>query len=857
MKTIPKLKLIRAVRIRGTVLALLAVGFTTVFTRAATLHVRLESPNPTPPYASWGTAATNIQHAVDAAAPGDTVLVTNGVYAIGIREGYRVVIGAVRVQSVTGPAHTSIVGAPDPASPYGSNSIRCVYLAAGAILDGFTLTNGQAGLRTDNPRYSRGGGAWCDSGAILTNCIITGNSALGDGAGVYGGALYRCVLTNNIGADDCDGGGADHSVLFQCLVTNNRGRKGGGVDQCTLYSCVLIGNNARVFGGGAARSDLYNCTVVENSSRRGGGVSGKAYGPSGDCASYDFHVFNSIVYNNQAVFGPNYAFSSDFDLDDVCPNELVFYYSCTTPMPQSGINNIIADPQLASWSHISSSSPCLGAGSANYSAGIDIDGQPYNNPPSMGADEVTLGPPALPLPTIETDFTNVTVGFPARFVLQVEGRTARTVWNFGDGTQATNQLVVTHTFQSLGVRSVELTAFDDALSNSITATVLVHVVSVAPSYVNVSNINPVFPYASWATAATNIQDAIAVTNVAGRVVLVTNGVYDTGAVAVWGSMSNRIALSNGVVVRSVNGPRFTFLRGVPAPGGTVGDGATRCAYVGDGSVLQGFTLTNGYTRAAGHTSREQGGGGAWCESRGVVTNCVFVGNTSSQDGGGANGGIFYGCIFMQNEAFDDGGAADDAELHNCVLKNNRASVSGGGATESVLSHCTVVANSNGGVTYSRVRNSILFYNNAGFGSDAELSQIDYSISGLGGGPPLFVNLATGDLHLRPGSPGIDAADLSDDTFIDLDGNPRPLDGNKDGLARADMGAYEFNGLYFTSVTKTGSNVRVCWYDTLPGMQLQASGTLSPPVWTNVPVAPGTNCVELPASASPLFFRLVK
>ena len=53
---------------------------------AATLYVSLESTNPVAPYATWATAATNIQDAVDAGRAGDTVLVTNGVYAVGSRE---------------------------------------------------------------------------------------------------------------------------------------------------------------------------------------------------------------------------------------------------------------------------------------------------------------------------------------------------------------------------------------------------------------------------------------------------------------------------------------------------------------------------------------------------------------------------------------------------------------------------------------------------------------------------------------------------------------------------------------------------------------------------------------------------
>ena len=55
---------------------------------AAVLYVNVNSANPVSPYASWGTAATTIQAAVDASTNGDQILVTNGTYSAGGRAVY-------------------------------------------------------------------------------------------------------------------------------------------------------------------------------------------------------------------------------------------------------------------------------------------------------------------------------------------------------------------------------------------------------------------------------------------------------------------------------------------------------------------------------------------------------------------------------------------------------------------------------------------------------------------------------------------------------------------------------------------------------------------------------------------------
>ncbi len=75
----------------------------------------------------------------------------------------------------------------------------------------------------------------------------------------------------------------------------------------------------------------------------------------------------------------------------------------------------------------------------------------------------------------------------------------------------------------------------------------------AVRYVNVSNSKPSSPFTSWSSAATAIQDAVAVA-AAGDEIVVTNGVYKRGGRAVYGTLTNRVAVTKRLTVRSINGP---------------------------------------------------------------------------------------------------------------------------------------------------------------------------------------------------------------------------------------------------------------------------------------------------------------
>jgi hypothetical protein len=345
--------------------------------RATVFYVNVNIINPTPPYTNWPTAATNIQDAVDASASGDFILVTNGVFNAGGRNAPDgsptcvVVTHPLTLESVNGATGTLIDG---------GNEVRCIYLADGAILSGFTVTNGNSGT------YHSGGGIACASiNAWVVNSLIISNHAGMQGGGISFGTASNCMISCNRSGQNWGGGGASSGVLIQCTLSNNSssylggaaysailsncivvgnwaGYNGGGAYLSTLYSCLVISNLANGSGGGADDCSLNNCTITANSSYLGGGVSSSGGGPSIAC--------NCIVcYNFATNSGADIA--SSF-ITNCC--SLSNYVA-------NGSGNITNAPQFVNQSagdfHLQPNSRCINAGKNIYAAdATELDGNP-------------------------------------------------------------------------------------------------------------------------------------------------------------------------------------------------------------------------------------------------------------------------------------------------------------------------------------------------------------------------------------------------------------------------------------------------------------------------------------------------
>ncbi len=222
--------------------------------------------NPTSPFNSWETAATNIQEAVTAAAgQGWTnVWVSNGTY---ILTSQVEIAAAMTVRSWHDGAMDRAGTIVDGNYPAVTN--RCFYINhTSAVLQGFTITNG---CITVYP--GAGGGVYLANG-LLHNCTVGDNHAgldntvSGLGGGVYalGGVVSNCSIFNNTvvtnGTLGHFGGGIyalNDALVSDTVIYSNIDRLSGGFTWKTMPSCA------------AARSSAMNLQAVY-ATYGGGGV---------------------------------------------------------------------------------------------------------------------------------------------------------------------------------------------------------------------------------------------------------------------------------------------------------------------------------------------------------------------------------------------------------------------------------------------------------------------------------------------------------------------------------------------------------------------------------------------------------
>ena len=192
----------------------------------------------------------------------------------------------------------------------------------------------------------------------------------------------------------------------------------------------------------------------------------------------------------------------------------------------------------------------------------------------------------------------------------------------------------------------------------------------------------------------------------------------------------------------------------------------------------------------------------------TLTNVTFTGNSAGSSGGamgnftqfGTCSPILINVTFTGNSAGSNGGAmyssanAGDSSpsLNNVILWGNTAVISGSQLYNSEVSVAITTSLVQGGIDGSGVYNQDSTVIDGGGNLDADPKFVRDPDPGPDGDWD-GVDDDYGDLHLQQESPAIDSGSNSAINLpSDLDGQPRIVDGDGDGVAIVDMGAYEYN-----------------------------------------------------------------
>lgn len=159
-----------------------------------------------------------------------------------------------------GAETTFIVGADDPSADAadkgcGPNAVRCVALAKGARLSGFTLTGGRTDVGTtmlNNGDDFHGGGVLAEFGTVetlatVTDCVISNCVARRGGGGFHGGYNRVSFLDNSVlqggNGPAVRGNGAGNCFLANCVIDRNEGY--ATVYYPTLLNCTFGADNTQ------------------------------------------------------------------------------------------------------------------------------------------------------------------------------------------------------------------------------------------------------------------------------------------------------------------------------------------------------------------------------------------------------------------------------------------------------------------------------------------------------------------------------------------------------------------------------------------------------------------------------------
>ena len=516
---------------------------------------------------------------------------------------------------------------------------------------------------------------------VIQNCVITNNIVKG-----HGGGIYASVFDNATSASS-----ESSPIIKSCVISDNMANLGAGIylfsdadvslgmataiTSPTILNSVLFNNGATSNGGGvyimanASAVDLANANAV---------------------ASCNPTIASSTFYNNMATSGGGMFLNSSASAANV------FGVATADEITNPSIYNTIL------WGNTAYS----------LSNGLDISKNNSNNSHPNGAiSHSTLSFELSVNGTIS--YTDTLLQDPM-FMSTLSGadglrlQSTSPAINKGDNTQATEISLDLLGNPRVRQDTVDMGAYE-GISCAVPDTL----------YVNVDNANPTAPVdgSSWASALTNLQEAIDISNACAgnKEIWVAKGTYRTTFVY---DLDN-----NGIIEDRER--TFYITHPVQIYGGFEGDELERSERDSLGQetiltaahpdrdtafhvmfmtadsitsdwILDGLRIEDGLAFSSSITNRF--GGGLYARStsgdmKPTIKNCSFSNNTAQQ-----GGGIYFqtnntaiqeltspqliNCTFTENSAGQGGGVLFNGntihpKFYNCNFSENSAANGGG------------------------------------------------------------------------------------------------------------------------------------------------------------------------------------
>ena len=666
--------------------------------RPLVAYVNPASANPVYPYDTPGTAATNILDALNPQVDGLTVHLAAG--AVHPANG----VIAIR-RNVTligdGDRETTVVKGD------GKGYVLYFYpTATNALVAGVTIRDGLC----DSPNanlfgdvcYTLGGGGNIrfDKAGTVSNCVITaakmnGRCVAGLGAYMDGGLITHSVLHSFTFSNDATfglavrlRGGAmlSHSVVSNAYVMANATKLHENqpdtaavrVDDGEVRNCLIVDNHLKfakltetksyAAGVYVGNKDgrLVSSTVVGNSvdltgATVAGGVRMAAAGT----------VQNCILWNNRNGNSERNAVGTG---TGTWNNNVAAEY-----LSLSGSGNLAAPAvmfQEGTW-QLPAGSPVAGLGLFEgwMADATDLAGAPRTRdgtvvdpgafayqPPDLGVSVSATDDVLLAKDELLTVLTADVEG-------DADGLTYR--WTRGESD------AVLGTERTLAVDLTDLgtTRYFVRVTNAagLEADGFIDL-KVYPSKVYVRQVNPgaMPPFASYATAATNLHEAVVAAE-NGSEVIVDDGSY---------RLDSTLRVVNSIPIRSVNGPERTTIWS-----------STKfrvIEYAASGCTFSGFTVTNGWVSKAQYDVNGVGGGNIFVSNGAIVDNCVIAYGSGERQAGGLGVGV-YNAKLRNSRIFGHsvkGGVVESAGMSQ-IIDGVGLCVAG---ADSVVSNCQITGN---------------------------------------------------------------------------------------------------------------------------------------------------------------------